>query len=360
MALFDELNNEEKFISQQRESIQDSYDSKNLIFRGIVVDVDRYGGAQILESGRRIAPGSLKVYIPGMTATNDVESMNYYEPLLPIHICPIPEIREEVLILFESQNRTKGYWIKRNDSDIINYQIPNPVFDEGSVEDRVRFGENLTEGGQPYSWKETEEQPDRKMVIPKWRRKPGDIPIEGRSNTLILQTFNIDNKKGVIDIVTERSGGTYGDKNDESLIKDREFQSTKGSRIMLVTKHNIDTNKDWDLTSKPGFASPDVTHLPAPYIYMESEQFRFYSRNSQYKMNNAVLGNEQEKWLKQLIQYIIQLCQLLQLPGQHITTEPGQPTGNCLIQSGISSVSNAISALGQTIKLHHSKVNFLN
>lgn len=358
MGLFDELTNKDKFISSQKVALNDQ-DTKKLIFRGIVAEVNRYGGGMVQDGGRRVAPGSLKVYIPGITASDDVDTFNYYEPLLPLHVCPIPEIKEEVLILFESQERVKGYWIKRNDSDVVNYQIPNPVLDDNATDD-VRIGENLTKGGQPFNWEEKEDIPNRDLVIPAWRRKPGDVPMEGRSNTLIAHTFNTDKKKGVIDIVTERYGGTFGDKNDESKIKDREFQNTKGSRIMLVTEHNIDKNKDWDLTAKPGFASPDAKHLPVPYIYMESEEFRFYSRSSNYKMNNAVLGNEQEKWLTDLIGYIAQLAGALDTAQLVVCGGAGQTSIFNNVQFTAKSVKANLNAMVATIKNHHSKSIFIN
>jgi hypothetical protein len=368
MPLFDNIDNVGRFKEGIKNSVVDQGTTKT-VFTGIVVDIDRYGGRWTRPKGPT-APNTIKVYIPELDSNFDYNSLNYFEPYLPIHLSPVPEIKEEVLITFDSPLRKEGWWIKRNDSNLINYTEMNKVL--GDVPNSQKYGADIMKDGQIYEYKESDDSPDKEMKIPLYRRKPGDVPIEGRSNTLIQHTFSLNSKKGIIDIVSERTGETnYGD-TDISNIKQREFQDTQGTRIFVATKHNIDDNNDWKLINTPGFKYHDMTesanvsgdtnqHKETSYLYAESGQFRFVSRDSEEKLNNAVLGNNMEVWLCSLFDVLEQMTNIIaDSPAKQIVITQGVPNAINLMSGGMQAVRQKLTQLRKEIYRHHSKTLFLN
>lgn len=343
--------------------------SNKLIYEGVVVSVDKYGG-KWTRLGKATPQNTLQAYIPEIDSSAELSSLNFYEPLFPNHLCSPPELKEEVIILFDSPKKTKGYWIRRNDTPTIKFSQSKPMIsDEASFEDRI--GAQITKDGQPYDFKDNDETPDYSDAIPYYRRKSGDFFQEGRSNTAINHTFDIKNKKGVIDIITERQGDT-DNYSDLSRIKEKEFPETKGSRIMMVTKHNIDKNKDWKLIEEPGFKYEDMTeeenkegdkneHKDRSYIYAESEEYRFVSRLSEEKLNNSVLGNNMEIWLCSFIDVLIQLSEVVaKSETQAITITSGHPNSINLMSGGMEAVRQKLKQMKKEIHKHHSKTFFIN
>lgn len=331
--------------------------SNKLIYEGVVCFVDKYGG-KWTKFGRATPPNTLKAYIPELDASSEISSLNFYEPWLPNNICNPPELKEEVLIFFDSPQRNKGFWIRRIDSPKIGYTESRPLDME------------ITNNGEPFEFKDSDETPNSEK-IPIYRKKSGDLFSEGRSNTAINQTFSIKTKKGIIDIITERQGDVDST-TDLSGIKDKEFPDSKGSRIFVATKHNVDKNDDWDLTRKPGFKYKEMKeeknrkgdenkHESKAYLYAESEEFRFVSRTSKEKLNNSILGNSQEIWLCSLIDVLIQITEVVaKSPTQQITITSGYPNSNNLMSGGMDAVRQKLKQMKKEIYKHHSKNFFIN
>lgn len=368
MPLFDNLDNVGRLKQGIKNSILDPGTTKT-VYQAIVVDIDRYGGRWTRPKGPT-APYTIKAYIPEIDSNFDYDSLNFYEPFLPIHISPIPELKEEILITFDSPQRKTGWWIKRNDSNLINFTEMNKIL--GDVDNDQKYGSDITKNGQSYDYKESDESPDKELKIPMYRKKPGDILLEGRSNTLINQTFSINSKKGIIDIISERQGDiNYGD-TDFSNIKNREFPDSKGTRLFIATKHNIDDNNDWKLINTPGFKYHDMIeganiagdtnkHLEKSYLFCETEQFRFVSRESEEKLNNSILGNNQEIWLCSLFDVLEQMTNVIaDSPGKQIVITQGVPNAVNLMSGGMEAVRQKLKQLRKEIFKHHSKTFFIN
>jgi len=360
-----EKTNESRFSRGIKEVISDKSTSR-LIFAGIVVDVDRYGGKWV-KMGKPTPPYTLKAYIPEIDNNTDVDYMNFFEPFLPINLSAIPELKEEVLIFFDSPEQKVGYWIKRNDSNILTKTLPNLFMK--NVSDDKRFGATITKNGTNFEFKETDDFPNEEKVIPLLRKKPGDVLFEGRSNTTIIHTFDLKNKEGVIDLVTERDFNVINTNKDVSQINQREFQDTKGTRIMLSTKFNVDKNEDWDLTNDPGFKYKDQKqnanisgdtnqHIDASYLYANSEEFRFVSRTSIEKLNNAVLGNNFEIYLNSFIDALQQLCNVISQT--QVVMISGTPNDVNLMIGGANAVKVKLEKMKKTIYKFHSKNFYLN
>lgn len=332
--------------------------SDKLIYVGVVCLVDKYGG-KWQKLGRLTPPNTLKAYIPELDSSPELSSLDFYEPIFPSNICSPPELKEEVLILFDSQQRNRGYWIRRVDSTSINFRTSKPL------------DLKITNNGDEYEFSDSDEVPDNSEPAPYYRKKSGDIFVEGRSNTAINQTFSIESKKGIIDIITGRDGDVDSTSN-LSKIKDREFPDSKGSRIFITTKFNVDKNEDWDLKQKPGFKYLNMTeqrnrtgdkneHKDTAYIYMESEQFRFVSRTSDEKLNNVILGNNFEVWMCSLIDVLDQMTKVVaESPSQAITITAGYPNSVNLMSGGMIAVRKKLTELRKTIYKTHSKNFFIN
>lgn len=339
--------------------------STKIIYQGVVVDIDRYGG-KWTNMGRSTTAGTMKVFIPELDNSNEISNLKYFEPILPMHISVMPELKEAVLVIFDSPEKNKGYWLKRLDSTDINYSEAYPSV-ETDIEKKIG---NLTENNKPYEFQETDDSPEKKK-IPYYRKKPGDVSIEGRSDSVINQTFTTKTKKPAIDILLDRKSDIDDCKN-LSGIKDKEFLETKSARILLVSKYNIDKNDDWKLTEKPDFGYKKMKesvnkekdknkHEEAAYILMSADEYRILSNKSKIPLNNSVLGNNQEVWLCSLIDVIDQLSKVVaESSGQQITITQGYPNAVNLMAGGMSAVRQKLKQLKKEINKHHSKSVFIN
>lgn len=364
MKSLNDLDKKSQIYKRLNESYKTEASSK-LIFEGVVVDIDRYGGKWTI-MGRPTGPGTLKVYIPELDNSTEISNLRYFESALPSHLSISPELKEQVLVLFDSPEKNKGYWLKRLDSTSINYSEAYP---SSEVDISKKIG-TITENDKPYNFKETDESPDREK-IPFYRKKPGDVILEGRSNSIISQTFTTKTKKGAIDIILDRKSDIDDYKNLNG-IKDEEFPETKSARILITSKYNIDKNDDWKLTEKPDFGykkmkeSANKTadknkHEEASYILMTADEYRILSKKSKFPLNNAVIGNNQEVWLCSLIDAIEQLSKVVaESSGQQITITQGYPNAVNLMAGGMAAVRQKLKQLKKEINKHHSKNIFIN
>lgn len=357
MGFIQDQNNTSAFYRTLNNSIKGLDSSQRTIFTGVVIEMFPYGPERV-EKGRRLAPGTLKLYINQLDSTDKKEQLSFYEPFLPIHLMALPEVGEEVLVIFDSLDRIKGYWVSRNDSIKVNKSDVNAIMGNNADMSAKVGTDILDEDNDYYIYKPNDISPNEKMKIPSFRKKDGDVYMQGRSNTLILQSFSKDSKEGIVDIASGLQGSVMNDDTDYSEIRYREFLDAK-SRILLSTKYNIDKNEDWDLTTKPGFMGKPSNSKDS-YILMRTGEFRFVSDKSSEKLNNAVLGNKQEEWLKQLIDILNKLVNAVTQTVIVQCGPAGSPNAVNYIATAIPTLTSELNALKETISNHHSKTNFLN
>ena len=301
-------------------NIAESYKGGSLeriLFRGIITFVDREGK----DNRSRF---SIKAKIFGIDDQNEsnIQNDNFYPSLLPIHQLAIPEVGEEVLIICEEiGNLSTGYWISRSD-------IKNSLTKVLAGDDLNTFDENSQTTSDKYGMsklpkEEVDISPDEQYEVPDPRVKPGDVISQGRSNTQFKHSFDDVNKKGKIEIITEELASS-----DEDFYT-KDYRKCDGVRVLGATKSNIDTtikdiyNKDFH----PNFIQKSNNRLIAPkkeydaaYLLLEAIELRLISRNSENKIQHAVLGEEQSIWLKQLLSLIKDLIDDIQIYRQNVLT----------------------------------------
>lgn len=354
MTYVPDNDNVSRFYKSINKSMKSENESGRTIFIGKVVEIFAYGGDFVVQ-GRMSPPGTIKAFIPNLDATKNIEELSFYEPFQPIHSLALPEIGEEVIIQFDSSDLKKGYWVSRNDSNKPNKTLSLDVIKDLDMTSRIG---DLDKDNEQYDFKEKDESPDANAKIPAFRKKPGDVFQQGRSNTLVHHTFSKDTKEGIIDIQAGRTGSVDSDSQNFTEIKNREFNDAK-SRIMVISNFNADKNNDWDLTSKPGFAG-SASHSRGSYLLLNTGEFRFVSNKSSNQLNNAVLGNLQEKWLNKFINILSDLISILSQEQLVQCGPQGAPNIKNIVAPQIKPISSRLKALAGEISNHHSKVNFLN
>ena len=323
---------------------------------GIVLAIDYYGNEKL-----NIAPYSVKVRIY-TDYSSKIDS--FYPPLLPVHMLSLPQVGEEVLIiLFDSKNSEKGFWISRLNYDN-NFSDNNlNQYNLNSLNNKETTKQIYTPGLNPDDLKELYDvEPSFPYKVPKMRIKPGDVLTHGRSNTHVFHTFDTKNKKGIIDIVTEI------DKEKEDFYK-QEFHISKGARNLLVTKHNIDEDliqKDMNLKFHNNYNKTAPKSQDESFVLETGDQIRLLSPKGG-EINHSVLGEKQQEWLEKLIDLISNLIENVSvlnenvLKHKHMGTGPtSPPLPSELINftkliTDLKTLKQDINNTKDTIKDHHSK-----
>tara|TARA_R110000824_G_scaffold5816_1_gene26743 strand:+ start:213 stop:1838 length:1626 start_codon:yes stop_codon:yes gene_type:complete len=176
----------------------------SLIFKGVVIDVDL--NALKSTSFASIVP-PFSVYAKLIGVDDDVEdplankNKIYYPPLFPMHTICIPEIGEEVLILKEnSEFSSQGYYIGRiNDSSPLNISYARDYMgiNDPETDNRYRYGFS-------FDVRELRKKFENKMPSAEFSNVSipmtyGDVVQQGRTKTYLRHSFNMNNKKGVLE-----------------------------------------------------------------------------------------------------------------------------------------------------------------
>ena len=199
-------------LNKGTDYIQSSYNvsdgvteiTPNLIFKGIVIDVD-FDALKSTTYASVIPPFSVFAKIIGMD--DDIEDplatqdKIYYPPLFPMHTICIPEIGEEVLILKEnSEFSSQGYYIGRvNDSSPLNISYARDYMgiNDPETDNRYRYGFSfdVRKLREKYAFR----MPSAEYSNVSIPMTYGDVVQQGRSKTYVRHSFNRNNKKGVLE-----------------------------------------------------------------------------------------------------------------------------------------------------------------
>ena len=125
----------------------------------------------------------------------------YYPPFFPMHSICIPEVGEEVLILKETpEPSAAGYYVGRvNDSTPLNisYARDYVALNDPETRNSYRYGFNFDVRKLREKFSFQSPSPETANIsIP---LTFGDVVQQGRSKTYVRQSFNKNNKKGVLE-----------------------------------------------------------------------------------------------------------------------------------------------------------------
>ena len=176
----------------------------SLIFKGVVIDVD-LKALKSTSFASLVPPFSVYAKLIGVddNVENPLANKNkiYYPPLFPIHTICIPEIGEEVLILKEnSEFSSQGYYIGRiNDSSPLNISYARDYMgiNDPETDNRYRYGFS-------FDVRELRKKFENKMPSAEFSNVSipmtyGDVVQQGRTKTYLRHSFNMNNKKGVLE-----------------------------------------------------------------------------------------------------------------------------------------------------------------
>lgn len=263
--------------------------NNQILFRAIVVEVDRLGG-QFADSDRGMAApifslrGRLITGLRDNTGSTEdsLSLLPIFYPLQSIANIALPEVGETVWVVFDNNdsNNKIGYWLSICTPPVTQFDYN--VFTKKST--GIEFGPDLADiykygGDVPVGL-----SADRTDISPspiyspfpsRVQIKPGDVISIGRSNTRIQQSFNSEdaaNKSGYIELATEtlyiqndedkhntkfdklfRQGDIF--KNTDT--REWQFMNVSGCRFFMATKANadkllIDHNTEKDGTGQYG------------------------------------------------------------------------------------------------------------
>jgi hypothetical protein len=333
--------------------------NNRLIYRGIITFVDRVGNDSR-------PPFSLRAKVFGIDdPSSDDVSENFYPSLFPPHLISIPEVGEEILIICEEVgNLRSGFWISRYNSNNTLTKV-NVGYDDDSS---INISDKLGIDTETIPKEKYEDSPDDAYPIPETRFKPGDTLEQGRSNTIIKHSFDKNNKKGYIELVTESQD------NGDKFFQD-DFQKSNGARLILATLSNIDDeiiSKTLQKTFSETFSG--IKNSNSAYLLLEAAKLRLISRDGG-QVQSAVLAENQEIWLKALTEQIVKLIDqvdklksaydshtqdaglLLDSTGKPCTGKTSSPTSSGVV---VEPIKSAVNDLNSKIKDHHSRVLAIN
>ena len=178
--------------------------SPNLIFKGVVIEVD-FNALKSTSFSSVVPPFSVYAKLIGVDedVENPLVSNNkiYYPPLFPMHTICIPEIGEEVLILKEnSEFSSQGYYIGRvNDSSPLNISYARDYvgLNDPETDNKSRYGFSFDV--RKLREKFANLMPSSEFSNVSIPMTYGDVVQQGRSKTYVRQSFNKNNKKGVLE-----------------------------------------------------------------------------------------------------------------------------------------------------------------
>jgi len=323
-----------------------------ILYRGLVALVDRVGTA----TRPRF---SLKVKVFGIDDpnVNDLTKLRYFPPLFPIHLNALPEVGEEVILICEEVgDLSTAYWVSRTNT------LNKSTFSEsgGDIAIDEQYQTKKGKYGNVQLPKETiDDTPDPNYPESNPRIKPGDNFQIGRSNTHVRHSFDLKNKKGLIELVTEE------DPRQDSGIFTDEFRTSNGSRMLLTTLCDIDTKIIGDLYNLKFYEGQGDNSTPyresknidAAYLLVEALELRLVSRAGK-DVQHAVLAESQEEWLRDLIDLIKLLIDYI-IAHKHMANGPTSPP---LVNDVTNFQNNQADFLEhkEPIKEHHSTKVALN
>ena len=175
-----------------------------LLFKGIVIDVD-FEVSKSTVGASILPPFSVYAKIIGMDESSpdpleETERTNY-PPFFPMHNLCIPEVGEEVLIFKETpEPSSAGYYVGRvNDSIPLNMSYARDYvgINDPETKNSFRYGFNfdVKQLREKFSY----QAPSLETVNISIPLTFGDVVQQGRSKTYVRQSFNKNNKKGVLE-----------------------------------------------------------------------------------------------------------------------------------------------------------------
>ena len=175
-----------------------------LLFKGVVIDVD-FEVSKATTSAALLPPFSVYAKIIGMDESSsdplEETERTYYPPFFPMHNLCIPEVGEEVLIFKETpEPSSAGYYVGRvNDSIPLNMSYARDYvgINDPETKNSFRYGFNfdVKQLREKFSY----QSPSLETVNISIPLTFGDVVQQGRSKTYVRQSFNKNNKKGVLE-----------------------------------------------------------------------------------------------------------------------------------------------------------------
>jgi len=309
------LFNQEQTLLRKIASDNKDYNPGRLMYRASVAYVDRIG----TEFRPRF---SIKAKVVGVDVPGVDTEYKFYPPLFPIHLISIPEVGEEVTLICEELGRLDtAYWISRTN--------PKNFLTKVNIGEDIETNDNTQDRTGKYGRiklpiENIDVFPNEKYEIPTPRVKPGDVIIQGRSNTFVRNTFDTKNKKGVLEMITAEQKVS-----DENFYKD-DFRKSDGVRLLETTLCDIDTQilkNLYDLKFHSDFTHKSINRSVVPqknyessYLLLEAIEHRLISRKSVNEIQHIVLGETQEIWIRQLLDLIRDLIDDIQIYRENVVT----------------------------------------
>ena len=175
-----------------------------LLFKGVVIDVD-FEVSKSTTSAALLPPFSVYAKIIGMDESSaeplEETERTYYPPFFPMHNICIPEVGEEVLIFKETpEPSSAGYYIGRiNDSTPLNISYARDYVGINDPETRNSFRYGFNFDVRQLRKKFSYVSPSVETANISIPLTFGDVVQQGRSKTYVRQSFNKNNKKGVLE-----------------------------------------------------------------------------------------------------------------------------------------------------------------
>ena len=245
-----------------------------LLFKGVVIDVD-FEVSKSTVGASLLPPFSVYAKIIGMDESSadplEETERTYYPPFFPMHNICIPEVGEEVLIFKETpEPSAAGYYVGRiNDSTPLNISYARDYIgiNDPETSNSFRYGFNfdVRELRAKFSY----QSPSLETANISIPLTFGDVVQQGRSKTYVRQSFNKNNKKGVLEQGIRLDGQLapggavnqfrYYGANDPT---DVSYKSTGFARSAVESKLYQDTetgeiNEVQDLNEKVYGVSPN-------------------------------------------------------------------------------------------------------
>ena len=296
-------------------------EAMKIIYHGLVAYVDRQG-----IEGRTRYSCRVKPVGASDPENQDWDSVRFYPPLLPPHICAVPEVGEEVLLIFEEPgNLDTAFWVNRvSKANKLQFtEIGEDIETDDDTMSRANKYGSIT---LPKEGEKDTPNPDYPDNNP--RTKAGDVVGQGRSNTYLRHSFDVKNKKGTIEVITEEEPKSLADRNALN------YRKSDGARTLYATLSDIDTliiEQLYNLTFDADFTKYGQNKsLDTAYLLLEAIQLRLVSREGK-KVQHAVLAEEQQRWLEELIRVIrVLIDHILQLTNdisqhRHMANGPTSP-----------------------------------
>ena len=175
-----------------------------LLFKGVVIDVN-FEASKSTVTAALLPPFSVYAKIIGLddSSTDPLEETErtYYPPFFPMHNICIPEVGEEVLIFKETpEPSSAGYYVGRiNDSTPLNISYARDYVGINDPETRNSFRYGFNFDVRQLRERFSDESPSVETSNISIPLTFGDVVQQGRSKTYVRQSFNKNNKKGVLE-----------------------------------------------------------------------------------------------------------------------------------------------------------------